>query len=73
MASSIKKKKFYSESTANFCEWLNDLFDAINRNKSFEGVICENKDYKVSLICKYYLIAFCHLYSYHYDPFSASF
>lgn len=38
------------DSTANFCEWINNLFDALNRNKSSSGVTIEDKDYKVNLI-----------------------
>lgn len=26
------------DSTANFCEWVNNLFDALNRNKSSGSV-----------------------------------
>lgn len=38
------------DNTANFCEWINDLFDALNRIKSSEGVTIEDKHYKVSLV-----------------------
>lgn len=36
------------DSTANFCEWINALFDALNRTKSTEGVAIEDEYYKVS-------------------------
>lgn len=33
--------------TANFCDWINDLFDALNQNK---GLKIGDKYYKVNLI-----------------------
>lgn len=38
------------DNTANFCEWINNLFDALNRNKVSEGLTVENTDYKVNKI-----------------------
>jgi len=35
------------DSTANFCEWIDNLFDALNRNTS--GLKIGNTDYKVHI------------------------
>lgn len=40
------------DSTANFCEWINNLFDALNRNTS--GLKIGNTDYKVHI--KFFLL-----------------
>jgi hypothetical protein len=37
--------------TANFCNWINDLFDALNQNKSLK---IEDKYYKVNSTLKNY-------------------
>jgi len=41
------------DSTAHFCEWINNLFDALNRNKS--GLTIGNTDYKVQIIKLHFL------------------
>jgi hypothetical protein len=38
------------DSTANFCDWINDLFDALNQNKSSAGVTTESTHYKVKFV-----------------------
>lgn len=44
MASGLRFYKHYvpnlqdCDSTVNFCEWINALFDALNRTKSNEGM-----------------------------------
>nr|XP_011313254.1 PREDICTED: uncharacterized protein LOC105272727 [Fopius arisanus] len=35
-----------SEETAEFCKWMNDLFDALNGNNEMQGVSPGNIDYK---------------------------
>lgn len=48
------------DDTANFCEWINDLFDALNQNKSSGGVTTGDTAYKVNFIlynCQYKYVA----------------
>ena len=49
--------KFYSsqkhenlngyEATADFCTWMNDMFDALNRKMPNQGVTPDSNDYQV--------------------------
>lgn len=41
-----------SEATANFCEWINDLFDSLNRKMPAHGLKPDNADYKVLTLSK---------------------
>lgn len=56
MASGLRFYKHFlpdlqdSDSTANFCEWTNDLFDALNQIKASEGVTIGDEHYKVSFV-----------------------
>lgn len=38
-----------SQATGEFCKWINDLFDALNRKEELEGVTPGNIDFKVRL------------------------
>lgn len=42
------------DNTANFCEWINDLFDALNQGKSSAGVTIESTHYKVNFVPNLY-------------------
>lgn len=39
------------ESTALFCEWINQLFDVLNRNEKHQGLKPGNSDYEVIWFC----------------------
>lgn len=53
MASALRYCRQYdslladSENTAQFCEQMNDLFDALNRKTVNAGEIPDNNDFKV--------------------------
>ena len=56
MASGLKFYKNFipdlqdCDNTANFCEWINNLFDALNKIKISEGMTIGDKHYKVNSV-----------------------